>query len=148
MRGNDSESGDDRKSKDGGLSDEAERKARPGFIRRLFGGGDAGVETAEPTAPVAAAAPEPKAKRSWFQRLRDGLSRSSSAISSGIVDVFTKRKLDASSLDDLEDILIQADLGIAAATRIREAVARGRYEKGVDPDAVEGRFWRRKSSAR
>jgi fused signal recognition particle receptor len=120
------------------LNDEAEKKARPGFIRRLFGGGDAAI--AEPAPPVVAAdiAPAtPEPKRSWLQRLTAGLSRSSSAISRGIVDVFTKRKLDGASLDDLEDILIQADLGIAAATRIREAVARGRYEKGVDPDAVK-----------
>jgi fused signal recognition particle receptor len=69
--------------------------------------------------------------------LTSGLSRSSSAIGRGIVDIFTKRKLDAASLDDLEDILIQADLGVGAATRIREAVGKGRYEKGIDPDEVK-----------
>jgi fused signal recognition particle receptor len=125
-----------RPEKDGGLSDEEEKKARPGFMRRLFGGADAAPEPASPSAPAAPEAVKPEPKRSWFQRLSAGLSRSSSAISRGIADVFTKRKLDGASLDDLEDILIQADLGIAAATRIREAVARGRYEKGVDPDAV------------
>ena len=41
------------------------------------------------------------------------------------------------SLDDLEDILIQADLGLGAATRIREAIGRGRYDKGIDPDEVK-----------
>ena len=81
--------------------------------------------------------PAQEPKRSWLSRLTSGLSRSSSAIGRGIVDIFTKRKLDAASLDDLEDILIQADLGIGAATRIREAVGKGRYEKGIDPDEVK-----------
>ncbi|MBV8474401.1 MAG: signal recognition particle receptor subunit alpha, partial [Hyphomicrobiales bacterium] len=93
----------------------------------------------EPIAEIAPAAelePAPQ-KRSWFARLTAGLSRSSSAIGRGITDLFTKRKLDATSLDDLEDILIQADLGLGAATRIRDAVARGRYEKSIEPDEVK-----------
>ena len=40
-------------------------------------------------------------------------------------------------LDDLEDILIQADLGVATATRIREAVGKGRYDKQIEPDEVK-----------
>ncbi len=89
-------------------------------------------------------APEPPApelpapKRGWLSRLTQGLSRSSTALGRGIADIFTKRKLDAASLDDLEDILIQADLGVGAATRIREAVGKGRYDKGVDPEEVRG----------
>ena len=82
--------------------------------------------------------PRPRRRRSkaGFSAFA-GLSRSSSAIGRGIADIFTKRKLDAASLDDLEDILIQADLGLAAATRIREAVGRGRYDKGIEPDEVK-----------
>jgi fused signal recognition particle receptor len=81
--------------------------------------------------PVAA-----PAKRSWLSRLKAGLSRSSASIGQGIVDIFAKRKLDAAALDDLEDLLIQADLGLAAATRIREAVGRGRYDKAIEPREV------------
>jgi fused signal recognition particle receptor len=88
---------------------------------------------AEELAETAPTAP----KKSWFKRLTEGLARSSSAIGRGIVDIFAKRKLDAASLDDLEDILIQADLGIGAATRIREAIGKGRYEKGIDPEEVK-----------
>jgi len=87
-------------------------------------------------APLVVATPSPKPKRGWLQRLKSGLSRSSSTIGRGIADIFTRRKLDAASLDDLEDILIQADLGLGAASRIRDAIARGRYEKGIDPDEV------------
>ena len=91
---------------------------------------------ADPASTSAAPAPS-EPKRSWLQRLRSGLSRSSSNIARGLTDIFTKRKLDAASLDDLEDILIQADLGLSAATRIREAVARGRYEQGISADEVK-----------
>ena len=111
----------------------SEDKPKTGILRRLFGRD----ETAPPPAAPAAVAPEPAPKRSWFSRLTAGLSRSSSAIGRGIVDIFAKRKLDAASLDDLEDILIQADLGIGAATRIRAAIGKGRYERGIDPDEVK-----------
>jgi fused signal recognition particle receptor len=76
-------------------------------------------------------------KQGWIKRLSSGLTRSSSAIGRGIFDIFAKRKLDAASLDDLEDILIQADLGLGAANRIREAIGRGRYDKGIDPEEVK-----------
>ncbi|HEY1736202.1 MAG TPA: signal recognition particle-docking protein FtsY [Methylovirgula sp.] len=80
---------------------------------------------------------EPKSKN-WWSRLSHGLSRSSQSLGSALSDVFTKRKLDAASLDDLEDILIRADLGVAAATRIREAVGKARYEKDIDIEEVRG----------
>jgi fused signal recognition particle receptor len=76
-------------------------------------------------------------RRSWLAKLAAGLSRTSSTLGRGVADIFVKRKLDANALDELEDILIQADLGLAVATRIREAVGRGRYDKGIDPEAVK-----------
>ncbi len=104
----------------------------PGLLGRLFGwSGDA---PAAGTAPTVIAPAEPK--RSWWHRLREGLSRSSSALTQGIGDIFTKRKLDAGTLEELEDILIQADLGLAAAARIAEAVGKGRYDKQISPDEV------------
>ncbi len=79
------------------------------------------------------AAPE---KRGFFKRLKEGLSRSTSGLTTGISGVFTKRKLDATTLDELEDVLIQADLGIDTAMRISEAVGEGRYDKEVDEREV------------
>lgn len=73
---------------------------------------------------------------SWFQRLKSGLSKTSSQLASGITGVFTKSKLDAATVDDLEDILIQADLGIATATRITRKISDGRFDKGISADAV------------
>ncbi|MFJ5368324.1 signal recognition particle-docking protein FtsY [Bosea sp. CER48] len=84
-------------------------------------------------APIAA----PQPKRSWWRRLTEGLSRTSSALTTGITDLFTKRKLDAGTLEDLEDILIQADLGLATSARIAKAVGEGRYDKQIEPGEVK-----------
>lgn len=84
-----------------------------------------------------APAPAPQPKRSWWRRLTEGLSRTSSALTTGITDLFTKRKLDAGTLEDLEDILIQADLGLATSARIAKAVGDGRYDKQIDPAEVK-----------
>jgi fused signal recognition particle receptor len=90
-------------------------------------------------APSPAPVPEPPAgePRGWWSRLKGGLSRSSSSIKDGIVGVFAKRKLDATTLEDLEDVLIKADLGLAMATRITGVVGGSRYEKGIDPEEVQ-----------
>jgi fused signal recognition particle receptor len=116
------------------FNDDGAEKPRPGLIRRLF----SRAEPESPLQPPASLDPPvaAPAKRSWLSRLKAGLSRSSASIGQGIVDIFAKRKLDAAALDDLEDLLIQADLGLAAATRIREAVGRGRYDKAIEPREV------------
>ncbi|WEK51004.1 MAG: signal recognition particle-docking protein FtsY [Candidatus Kaistia colombiensis] len=89
------------------------------------------------SAPVAPAPPpEPAPKQNWFQRLRSGLSRSSNALSDGIVSVFTKRKLDNETLEDFEDVLIQADLGLTTAAAITAALKKGRFDKEIDGDEV------------
>jgi fused signal recognition particle receptor len=77
------------------------------------------------------------AKPNWWGRLSSGLSRSSQAIGSSLVEILSKRKLDRPMLQDLEDALIRADLGVAAATRIAEEVGRGRYDKDVGVDEVK-----------
>lgn len=99
-------------------------------------------DLAPPAAPVpietpAIAPEEPVATKSWWRRLREGLARSSSSIGSGITDIFTKRKLDAQMLEELEDVLIRADLGVTTASRISEAVGKGRYDKTIAPDEVK-----------
>ena len=131
---------------------------KPSLMERLFGG--ATPSSLEPSSP----AKEPPAKetekkgaprerppkraeaeadhvteqpkRSWFAELRKGLARSSSALSDNLAGALAKRKLDEETLDQLEEVLIKADLGVAMAGRIREIVAKGRYERGLSPDAV------------
>ena len=80
---------------------------------------------------------EKSEKTSWFQRLKAGLTKTSSKLTDGITGLFTKKKLDAGTLDELEDLLIQADLGVETAMRITEALSKGRYEKGMSPDDVK-----------
>ena len=75
-------------------------------------------------------------KQSWFQRLKSGLGKTSSKLSSGITGLLTKRKLDGATLEDLEDLLIQSDLGVTTAARITAAIAKGRFEKGISADDV------------
>src|SRR5437899_3063727 len=69
----------------------------------------------------------PTEKRGWFNRLTQGLTRTSQQMREQVVSVFTKVKLDQAALDQLEDLLIEADLGPQAAGRVAEAFGRGRF---------------------
>ncbi len=75
---------------------------------------------------------------SWFGRLKAGLSKSSTRLVDGIAGVFTRRKLDAEAVEELEDVLITADLGPAAAAQLASALAERRIERDVDADEVRG----------
>ncbi len=92
------------------------------------------VERVEEKAPEPQP-PEPR--KPWFQRLRDGLSRSSRELRDSIAGVFTKRKLDDDTLQDLEDVLLRADLGLETAMRVTDALASGRYGKDVSGEEVQ-----------
>jgi fused signal recognition particle receptor len=72
----------------------------------------------------------------WLARLRSGLSKSADRVGGAIADVFTKRKLDQAALDELEDILIRGDLGVATAARLTTALAKGRFDKEVTDGEV------------
>jgi len=119
---------------------EIEPKKRS-IVGRLFGK-DQGEPQAvaatledERTPEASGPAPAP-AKASWFQRLRQGLSKTSTQLTEGIAGVFTKRKLDAATLDEFEELLIRADLGMDTAARIVERLSSGRYDKEISPEAV------------
>jgi fused signal recognition particle receptor len=88
----------------------------------------------EPPRPVEEDAPQ---RKGWFARLKEGLSKSSKSITGSIGAIFTKRKLDAKTLEELEDVLIQADLGLPMTERIIKAVSAGRYDKEVEPEEVK-----------
>lgn len=87
----------------------------------------------------AQAAEEPATEKAGFwTRLKSGLSRTATSLTQGITDLVSKRKLDAETLEDLEDILIRADLGTAVSARIVERVGKGRHDKMIAPDEVKG----------
>ncbi|WP_322097061.1 signal recognition particle-docking protein FtsY [Pelagibius sp.] len=75
-------------------------------------------------------------KGGWFSRLKAGLTRSSSKLGDGIAGIFSKRKLDDAALEELEELLITADLGVATATRLTAELAKTRFNKDVDPEEV------------
>jgi len=86
--------------------------------------------------PPATVAEPAQPRQGWFARLASGLKRSSDNLASSITSVFTKRRLDAATLDELEDVLIQADLGIETAMAITEALRRDRFDRDVTDEDV------------
>lgn len=75
-------------------------------------------------------------KPGWFGRLKAGLSRSAGQLGEQIGALFTKRKLDQEALDELEETLIGADLGVATAAKIVQAIAKGRFDKDISPEEI------------
>jgi fused signal recognition particle receptor len=138
-------------------------QSKPGLLQRMFTRGEASAEITqaepvikaedggsardagsegEPGAPASEittpeGSPLAAQSRSWWARLRDGLSRSSSSIWESLAALLSKRKLDAAMLEDLEDVLIRADLGVAVAERIAKAIGRGRYDKRISVEEVK-----------
>jgi fused signal recognition particle receptor len=72
-------------------------------------------------------------KRGWLQRLKEGLTKSSKQMGDQIAQVFVaKAPLDQAKLDELEEMLIEADLGPHSAARITERFAAEKFGKDVD----------------
>jgi fused signal recognition particle receptor len=76
-------------------------------------------------------------KQSWWRRLSDGLKRTSSSLGTAVADLVTKRKLDRQMVEEIEDVLLRADLGTEVAARIAAAVGEGRYDKAISADEVK-----------
>jgi len=77
-------------------------------------------------------------KPGWFGRLRAGLSRSSNRIGEGVTAIFAKRKLDADTLEELEELLITADLGVGPAAKLAAALGKERFDKEIPPEEIRG----------
>lgn len=73
----------------------------------------------------------------WFSRLTGGLSKSTNKITQGITDVLTKSKLDQETLDNLEDVLVTADLGPKTAARVIEEFSKDRFGKDISEDEIK-----------
>ena len=76
-------------------------------------------------------------KKGWFSRLKDGLKRSTTALSGGISDIFVKRKLDATTIEELEDLLIMSDLGVTVSQAVCESLSKNRFDKEISPEEVQ-----------
>ncbi len=87
--------------------------------------------------PAPAPEPEPEQKGGWFSRLKAGLSRTTAKLTESISAVFTKRRLDDAALEELEETLIGADLGVAASQRIVAGFRKTRFGKEVTDEEVK-----------
>jgi len=76
-------------------------------------------------------------KQSWWRRLSSGLKRTSASLGTAVADLVIRRKLDRAMLEDIEDVLLRADLGSDVAARIASAVGEGRYDKSISADEVK-----------
>lgn len=76
-------------------------------------------------------------KVGWFGRLKQGLKKSSTALTEGITGIFTKKRLDAATLEELEDLLIMSDLGVAVSARVCERLAKNRFDKQISAEEVQ-----------
>lgn len=88
-------------------------------------------------APTPIDAKEPEAKTGWFGRLKSGLKKSSDKISGGINEIFVKRKLDNQTIEELEELLIMADMGVTTAHDLAENLRKNKFEKDISPDEIK-----------
>lgn len=73
----------------------------------------------------------------WLSRLTSGLSKSTNKITQGITDVLTKKKLDQDTLDALEEVLIEADLGPRTAAKVIEDFSKDRFGKDISEEETK-----------
>lgn len=73
----------------------------------------------------------------FFNRLKEGLTRSTQKLTTGITTAFTRRKLDDAALEELEELLIAADLGPAAAGEIIAEFRRSKFGRDVTDEEVK-----------
>ena len=79
---------------------------------------------------------ETPAKKGFFARLKEGLSRSAGGLVQGVAQALTRRTLDQAALDELEELLIRSDLGIDFAAEVVAELKRTRFNANVTPDEV------------
>lgn len=72
-----------------------------------------------------------------FTRLTSGLKRSSAKLSDGITGAFTRKKLDAETLEELEDLLILSDLGATVAAKVTASLAQDRFDKEISDEEIK-----------
>jgi fused signal recognition particle receptor len=125
---------------------------KKGWLSRWRSRGEPASETPEPEpasetlkAEEGDAKPEGEVeneaeKKGWLSRLRSGLAKSTKRVTESITGLFTKKKLDQQTLDELEDALIQADLGVSVAARLVEKLGKERFGKEVTEEEVRAAF--------
>lgn len=78
---------------------------------------------------------------SFLDKLKKGLEKSASKLGGGLAGLFTgKRKLDQALLDQLEELLIEADLGPKLANRLVKELADAKFDKQIEVEEVKAQF--------
>lgn len=73
---------------------------------------------------------------SFWEKLGLGLKNTSAKITTGISDIFTKKKLDAATLEELEELLLTADLGVQASAKIMQNFAAKKQDKEISDEEI------------
>ncbi|MEL0133626.1 MAG: signal recognition particle-docking protein FtsY [Rhodobiaceae bacterium] len=73
---------------------------------------------------------------SWLKKLTSGLSKTSARVTSSLSSLLGRSSIDAASIEEVEDALISADLGTAAAARLAERVRRHKFDGEVTAEAL------------
>ena len=77
---------------------------------------------------------------SWLNRLGLGLKKSSSKLTDGISGIFTKRKLNAETLEELEELLISADMGVKTSSKIVASFGENRQDKDISEEEIKAKL--------
>lgn len=77
---------------------------------------------------------------SWFQRLKDGLKKSSTKISEGITTLVTHKKLDDKTLAELEELLITSDVGVSVSQELVQNLSKQKYNQDITPEEIRAIF--------
>ena len=75
-------------------------------------------------------------KKRWLSRLRNGLGKSSNRLVDGISSIFSDRPIDAEALEELEDLLISADLGVDTAKKLIEKISKRRFSADINTSEI------------
>lgn len=79
-------------------------------------------------------------KKGWFKRLKDGLSKSTAKISTGITTLITHRKLDQETLDELEELLITSDLGVETSAKLIQVLSKKKFGQDITDTEIKTIF--------
>ena len=75
-------------------------------------------------------------QKGWLGKLEAGLTKSSLSLTNSLNKLLVKRKLDSQTIEEIEDVLITADLGVETARKISKKLASTRFGKDANPTEV------------
>ena len=73
---------------------------------------------------------------SWLNKLGLGLKKSSARLTDGISGIFTKKRLDSQTIEELEELLISADMGVMTSAKIISSFGAKRQDKDISENEI------------